>query len=128
MVNRPKILGTQFETDVVRYLHDHGYPQAERRALAGIVDKGDIINAGPFTWECKNTKSIDLAGGMDELQQEIANASTEYGFLIVKRRRKSTADAYAVMSLEQLCTLLGRGTDGSISSDRGGIQRTGGAV
>lgn len=107
------------------YLRDHGYPAAERRALAGTVDKGDIVNAGPYTWECKNTKSIDLSAGMNELKQEIANANTEYGFLIVKRRQKSTADAYAVMSLEQLCTLLRRDTNG-ISSDSGSIQGTGG--
>ena len=42
MVNKPKILGTQWETDVVRYLQAHGAPLAERRALSGPVDKGDI--------------------------------------------------------------------------------------
>jgi hypothetical protein len=32
MANPSKRKGTQFETDVVRYLVDHGFPFAERRA------------------------------------------------------------------------------------------------
>jgi Holliday junction resolvase len=106
LVNRPKIKGTRFETDVVNFLKMQGWPEAERRALAGGTDKGDIINAGPYTWEAKATKAIDLAGGVDELKQEIENAQTRYGFLIVKRRNKSTSEAYAVMTLEQLCEML----------------------
>lgn len=106
MTNKPKILGTTWETAVVNYLRDRLYPNAERRALSGGLDKGDIINAGPYVWECKNTKEISLASGMDEVNVEISNAKVEFGFLIVKRRRKSTGDAYAVMSLQQLCDLL----------------------
>jgi hypothetical protein len=106
MVNRPKVLGTTFETEVVRYLREHGHVLAERRALAGTADRGDIAGT-PFVWECKNTKALDFAGGLDELTKEIANDGVaEYGFLVVKRRRKSTADAYAVMSLSQLCRIL----------------------
>jgi hypothetical protein len=59
-----------------------------------------------YVWECKNTASIDLAGGVTETLQEVENAKVQYGFLIVKRRRKSTADAYAVMPLSQLCRML----------------------
>lgn len=105
MVNKPKRLGTEWETDVVRYLQEHGAPLAERRALSGSADRGDIAGT-EYVWECKNTASIDLAGGIAETLQETSNAGADYGFLIVKRRRKSTADAYAVMPLSQLCRLL----------------------
>lgn len=108
MTNKPKILGTTWETAVVTYLRDRLYPNAERRALASGADKGDIINAGPYIWECKNTKSIDLAGGMDEVKVEMSNAKAEFGFLVVKRRRKSTGEAYAVMTLSQLVAILER--------------------
>ena len=107
MVNRPKIAGTRFETDVCNYLREHGFPLAERRALSGGLDKGDIVNA-VHTYECKATKSIDLAAGLKETEIERTNAGTEFGFLIVKRRQKSTADAYAVMTLDQLCVILER--------------------
>ncbi len=112
MVNRPKRLGTEFETDVVRYLREHGAPLAERRALAGSADRGDVAGT-EYVWECKNTASIDLAGGITEMLQETQNAGVDYGFLVVKRRRKSTADAYAVMPLSQLCQLLYGNTDRS---------------
>ena len=104
-MNRPKRLGTAFEVAVVAFLNEHGYPHAERRALAGANDRGDIAGT-PYVWECKNLKTLDLAGGIDETKQEIANANALFGFLIVKRRRKSTGEAYAVMTLEQLCAIL----------------------
>jgi hypothetical protein len=107
VVNKPKIAGTNWETAVVRFLMDHGYPRAERRALSGGLDKGDIINA-THTWECKAEKSIDLAGGIKETEQERINAGTEFGFLIIKRRQKPAGEAYAVMTLKQLCEILQR--------------------
>jgi hypothetical protein len=105
MVNRPKRLGTSWETDVVRYLQAHGAPLAERRALAGSADRGDVAGT-EYVWECKNTASIDLASGINETLQETQNAGVKYGFLVVKRRRKSTADAYVVMTLKQICEML----------------------
>lgn len=42
MTNRPKAIGTAAETAVVRYLAAHGFPAAERRALHGATDLGDI--------------------------------------------------------------------------------------
>jgi hypothetical protein len=105
VVNRPKIKGTQFETDVVRYLQTHGAPLAERRALAGSADRGDVAGT-EYVWECKNTQTIDLAGGITETLQETQNAGAKFGFLVVKRRRKSTADAYVVMTLSQICDML----------------------
>ena len=105
MTNKPKRLGTSIEVAVTSFLNEHGYPHAERRALAGSNDRGDIAGT-PHVFECKNLKTLDLAGGIDETKQEIANAKARFGFLIVKRRRKSTAEAYAVMTLSQLCEML----------------------
>ena len=103
-MNRPKRLGTEWESACVAYIKPD-FPDAERRAQAGSLDKGDI-KFGPYIAECKNLKSIDLAAGCDELTKEIANAGVRFGFLLVKRRRKSTGDAYAVMPFRQLMELL----------------------
>tara|TARA_B000000557_G_scaffold257957_1_gene251825 strand:- start:297 stop:683 length:387 start_codon:yes stop_codon:yes gene_type:complete len=46
MVNKPKIQGTRFETEVVNKLNSHGF-KAKRLAEGGSNDKGDI--------ECENT-------------------------------------------------------------------------
>lgn len=42
MVNRPKQIGTRAETAVTRYARTHGHPHAERLALHGATDLGDI--------------------------------------------------------------------------------------
>ena len=104
-MNRPKRLGTSFEVAVVQFLRDHVFPLAERRTAEGSHDRGDI-GGTPYVFECKNLKTLDLAGGMKELDREIANANAAQGFLIVKRRNKSVGDAYAVQSLRQLTAIL----------------------
>ena len=40
--------GTLHETNVVAFLRDNGFPYAERRALNGQFDKGDITGCGPL--------------------------------------------------------------------------------
>lgn len=106
MSNPSKIRGTRWESDVVSYLRSNGFDQAERRALAGQADLGDIVNAGPYVWECKSTQRIELAKGMDETKEETKNANVRFGFLINKRRNKSVGEAYATMTLAQLCEML----------------------
>jgi hypothetical protein len=104
-MNRSKRLGTSFETDCVTFLKANGYPDAERRALEGQNDRGDIAGT-PYVFECKNLKSIDLATGLTELSREITNAGVRWGFLLTKRRNRSTRDAYVTMPFSQLVELL----------------------
>lgn len=51
MNNSPKAIGTAAETAVVRYLAAHGFPAAERRALHGATDLGDITGTPSLCWE-----------------------------------------------------------------------------
>ena len=111
-MNRSKRIGTDHEVKTVEYLKNNGFPLAERRAQEGQNDRGDVAGT-PYIWECKNLKSIDLATGMTELEKEVVNAGVRFGFLIVKRRRKSIGDAYAVMSFRQLVELLKEVGDGT---------------
>lgn len=53
MVNRPKDKGTWAETRVTEFLRDNGWPYAERRALAGVTDKGDITGCPGLVFEVK---------------------------------------------------------------------------
>ena len=55
MTNRPKAIGTAAETAVVRYLAAHGFPAAERRALHGATDLGDITGTPQIVWERATT-------------------------------------------------------------------------
>lgn len=100
MSNPSKAKGTRFESDVVAYLRANGFPSVERRALAGTADRGDIGGVEGVVFECKATKSIDLAGAVDEAVVEAANDGADsLPVAIVKRRMRSTSDAYVVVPL-----------------------------
>lgn len=99
--------GTAFETVVVDYLRQRGWPHAERRALAGAADKGDIAGLPLVCIEVKNAKTITLAAWADETAAEKANAAADIGALWVKRRGKAGAAAgYIVLSADDFTALL----------------------
>jgi len=105
-LNRSKQKGTAFESEVVTYLQEHGHPTAERRALTGSQDRGDISGVPNWTLECKNRKALDFAGAVDEAAIEAINAKTPFFAAIVKRPRKNIREAYAVMPYFQLVALI----------------------
>ena len=78
--------GTAAETAVVAYLRDHGWPHAERRALAGAKDRGDIAGIPSVVLEVKNAKTIQLGAWLAELLTEIDNDGADLGWLVIKRR------------------------------------------
>ena len=87
MVNRPRIKGTAAESALVAYLRSNGWPYAERRALSGTTDKGDVAGTGPLVWECKAAGTApQIPAWLLETETERINAGAEYGILIVKTR------------------------------------------
>ena len=104
MVNRSKIKGTRGESELVGYLRGF-WPNAERRALAGGKDKGDVINT-PVVWEMKNARRFQLSAWMDETEQERVNAGVDIGVLVIKRVQKNIDKAYAIVPLWQMAALL----------------------
>lgn len=92
MTNRPKDIGTAGETAVVKYLRDNGFPGAERRALAGTHDLGDLIGLGPVVVEVKAGKAAENASSgqveawMVETETERKNARADIGVLVLKRK------------------------------------------
>jgi hypothetical protein len=98
--------GTAWESAVVEYLREHGIPYAERRALSGSLDRGDITGVPGVMIEAKAEKSIDLAGYMDEVRVQTANAGAQLGVAVVKRRNRSPGDAYVVLTLATFAGLL----------------------
>jgi Holliday junction resolvase len=106
MANPSKRKGTQFETDVVRYLVEHGQPYAERRALTGSADKGDVSGIPGVMIEAKNEKTVTLGAYLDEVKVETANAGASIGVAVVKRRSRGPGDAYVLMSLQQFAAMI----------------------
>lgn len=92
MTNRPKAIGTATETAVVRYLRDNGYPHAERRALHGNNDLGDITGIVGVVVEVKGGKAAETSAPADlttwqaQTLTETENAGAQLGLLICKRK------------------------------------------
>lgn len=111
---RPRDIGTAAETAVVRYLQTNGFPNAERRALRGSHDMGDITGTPGLVWEVKGGEAARIASDgqvaawMDETEIERHNANAAYGFLIVARARKNVRDWWAVLDVCDLAKLVRR--------------------
>jgi hypothetical protein len=91
-VNRSKNIGTAAESAVVRYAQDHGYPGARRVALAGALDRGDVMLTDQVVVEVKSGEAAItasdrvIADWLDETERERVNAGATIGLLVTKRR------------------------------------------
>lgn len=86
-MTKSKAKGTKAETDCVKYLREY-WPQAERRALAGNKDKGDIAGIPKTVGEVKAAVKIELAKWQRETLTEMGNAGEDNCFLVVKKPYK----------------------------------------
>jgi hypothetical protein len=107
MVNRSKTKGTSAETAIVRYLKDNGAPHAERRALNGIHDRGDIAGIIGICIEVKNCARDQLPQWIDET---VAEGITDNAQIAVCwHKRRGTTDPgkwFVTMTGDQLITVL----------------------
>jgi hypothetical protein len=112
---RPKDIGTAGETATVRYLRLNGFGSAERRALAGQYDLGDVTGTPGICWEIKAGQAAKGASDgqvvrwLAETETERLNAHATYGVLVMVRAGIGTANAgqwWAVVPLWQLAELV----------------------
>jgi len=107
MSNPSKQKGTSAETAVVKYLKENGFPKAERRALQGNLDKGDISGVEDVVFEVKDHKKMDLAGWVKELEVEVENAFAVTGAVIHKKRGTlDVGEWYATMPVYMFLDLI----------------------
>jgi Holliday junction resolvase len=90
MSTASKAKGTKGERDAVKYLREY-WPAAERRALAGAKDKGDIAGIFGVVGEVKAAVKIELAKWQRETLTEMRNADADHCFLVVKKPYKAVA-------------------------------------
>src|SRR5450631_2749353 len=98
--------GTKWETRLVRYFVEKGFPYVERRARSGRNDKGDLAGLPGVCIEAKNVKALNLSGWIDELRVEMSNAGVEQGAVIFPRKSHATGRAYVVMELDTYLELI----------------------
>lgn len=85
-MNKSKRKGTSGENQLVDWL-TRWWPRAERRALKGIRDTGDVAGT-PFVHECKFAESWPVHKWLLELEAERINAGGALGWISVKRSRR----------------------------------------
>lgn len=100
------------ESAVVAFLRDNGFLQAERRALKGSLDQGDVTGTPGLCWEVKYADGgIRMGAWVTQTEVERINSNSDYGVLIIKPRglgAKSTGNWFAVMSMAGHEALLAR--------------------
>jgi len=127
-----KAKGTAAETAVVRFLQANGYPHAERRALAGFLDRGDVAGIPGLVIEVKTAARMELAQWVTEAKLEATPVRpvallgpdgrdsgkttweqvSDLGVVWHKRRGKgSPGDWYVTMDGWAFLALLERWTD-----------------
>lgn len=99
--------GTSWETAIVTYLRSEGATLAERRALNGAKDRGDVAGLPGVVVEAKNATRHEIAAWVDETEQERRNDGAAIGLCWIKRRgRTSPADGFVVLTGAQAVALL----------------------
>jgi hypothetical protein len=99
VTNKPKAIGTAAETAVVRALRTLGFPHAERRALTGALDQGDITGCPGLVFEVKGGNAAKVASDaqisawLAETEAERINARADIGILVLQRRGVGAANA-----------------------------------
>lgn len=111
MPRRPKDIGTAGESAVAGYLRAAGFPHAERRALRGTLDCGDITGTPGVCWEVKagaQTRPEQAAAverWLEETETERQNSSSSVGVLVMQRHGFGSTRVswwWGVLILEQL--------------------------
>ena len=107
MANPSKRKGSSFEVAVADYLKENGFPYAERRALRGTDDRGDIAGVVGWVLEAKNCKLTELGPWMNEAKHEASNDGVARYAVVHKRRQHSTGESFVTLPLRLFAELLG---------------------
>jgi len=110
MANKNGRKGSQFETDVMKWLRNKGVI-AERLTKAGAKDEGDmvvIVSGETYILELKNRQTLSLPEFWREAQVEALNYAKARGlgevplsYVVVKRRNSSIDQAWVIQDLAQ---------------------------
>ena len=117
-MSKQKAKGTACEVAILKYVRANGFPWAERLALSGAADCGDIslLPGRLIVLEAKAHASAAtgqpgatlLAEWMRQTETERDNAGADHGLLVVKR--KGTTDPskwFAYLDPSTLYALIG---------------------
>lgn len=111
MTNKSGNIGTWTAERVVRYLRANGFPTAERTALHGANDIGDITGTPGVVWEVKGGAKAETASDgqvalwLLETERERKAAGADIGVLVMKRKglgERQAGNWWAVVFIPEL--------------------------
>jgi hypothetical protein len=105
-VSASRTKGTRWESAVVTYLQACGWPNAERRAMRGARDRGDVAGIVGIVIEAKSAARVDLAAWLDEATREAAHAGDKGVAWFKRRGHMSPARGFVLLDGETFVTLL----------------------
>lgn len=116
MTNKPKAIGTFAETATRNVLLPY-FPDADRGALSGNEDRGDIRHCKQFIFEVKGGKQCrepigpqQLNEWMEEARIEAKHEGVRFGVLVTQRSGYGAPRAgfwWAYLPAEDFATLVG---------------------
>lgn len=101
--------GRNHENACVAIINERHGTDYERRRMKGAKDQGDLTT--PFVTECKKAGALNIPQWLRELEEEIANAKAETGFIACRIKGRSATDIksyYAVVPLDVHLDLLAK--------------------
>lgn len=107
-MSRERAVGTKAETATVRYLRANGFPHAERAALSGRDDTGDVTGTPGLAWEVRNRRQVRLVSWLRDAVARKRVRHADYGALVHKpdgMGEGSVADWPATLPLGDLVLL-----------------------
>jgi hypothetical protein len=115
VTNKPKNKGTKAETDVVCWAKKHGLYQAERLALKGAGDVGDVrLTQGVMAQvkdgytERKEPTDYQIGTWLEQVDKQTKAGGWDIGLLVHKRWGKADPDLWRwYMAGETFALLLG---------------------
>lgn len=108
-MSESKRKGTAAETAVCAFLRTAGFPYAERLALQGNKDRGDVTGIPGVVLEVKAEQTYQFSGWLAEAKVEKENAGADFGIVVAKPRMVGvtrTGDWMAIMRLEDYAKLI----------------------
>jgi hypothetical protein len=98
---RPKDKGTRAETDVVGWARKHGFFKAERLALCGAGDVGDVrlaegvmVQVKDGYTERKEPTDYQIGQWLDQVDRQRKNGGWDIGLLVHKKYGKADPDMW----------------------------------
>lgn len=97
--------GPAWEAQVSAFLSSYGWP-VRPVVQDGRHDRGDLEGLPDFVVQCKDHATYTLAAWADDAERQRKAAAERFSVVVVNRRGRPVSEAYAVLPLVDLASLL----------------------